>query len=172
MSCNNCQITICKTIYVHPCDSGIDTGIVLDETGDFVVYVSFGQSVQRYSIQVVEGEPIILHNVLNAPFVHTVTVYDMSGTLMNDTCYKLNTIPVITPNNLTPNPPCCAKKFITVTEAGATLTDDFFAVHIISEIDTSSQVYIKGADFTQTGDTITFTNSLSLSEGQIVLAHA
>jgi len=171
--CSDCTNTVCLNLYFSPCDSGINTGIVLDTSGDYTVLVTFNGIVKRADIEVVANEPIILENILIAPYTHEIKIYDVDGNLVNGTCYMANTYLTLTASGLTPNPPSCAKKFITVESDGATITDEFIGIHTISSIGASNQLYLgDGVDFTQSGDTITMTNGVTFYAGQIVLATA
>lgn len=57
---------------------------------------------------------------------------------------------------------------LTITIAGTHITNDFF-VNPISLIVTNGQAYIANVDFTQVGETLTFTNGASYTVGQVVL---
>lgn len=172
MSCATCGMIVCKDLYISPCDAGVNTGINLPVTDTYLFQIGFNGSAQQFSLEVTGGQNIVLPNVLNSDYVHELRIYDASGDLAGDTCYKLNTHTVIGPgNNLNPNPFSGNKKFITVTVDGNMLTDAFFALNTITEMATDSQDYIRNVGFTQNGATITAT-SFGFYIGQIILAKA
>lgn len=173
MACN-CEKTVVKCVNISPCDEGIDTGIRIDTSGEYTVFVSFPTGQRQYNLSINEGDFIKLPNELLAPYVHVVKVYDSDGNLYDDTCYTLRTaLTVNGGNRTTPSGNTCAKKFITVTEDGTSLTDVFFANHVIVSISTNNQMYISdNVDFSQLGDTITWTNGNSFYTGQVILAQS
>ena|SRR6187399_2304242 len=173
MACQTCTISECINLYVSPCDTGIDTGIILDTSGDYTVRIEFNGAYNESTIEVVSGESIVLPNTLNSSYLHTLLIYDADGTLVNDTCYKLNMHMALgMGNNLTPNPPIGARKIITVDVDGDSFTNSFFADHEIISITTDGQSYVVGAAFTQSGSTITWINGNRFYDGQIILAQA
>ena len=173
MSCPTCSRTECIDLYANPCDTGIDTGIVLDTTGDYTVRIEFNGAFNQSVIQVVEGEPIILPNTINLSYIHVMTIYDDDGNLVNDTCYHLNMhMSLGMGNNLSPNPPVGANKFITVDVDGDSFTNSFFADNSILWISTDNQTYLRDVGFTQLGSTITWINGNRFYNGQIIFAQA
>jgi len=172
MACSECNTTECIKLYVNPCDSGIDTGIILDTTGEYRILTGFNGSFQESVIEVTEGESIVLPNSLNAPYTHTMMIYDSDGVLVNDTCYSLKLeLSVGISNSLVPNVICDGRKIITVDEDGQDFTNSFFGMYTILSISTNNQTYIAGTDFTQSGSTITAI-SFGFYVGQTILAEA
>ncbi len=90
MSCN-CLTYQCLGIDFNPCSNGVQLPIIADETGSWSVLVEFNGTWIRLSLEVTEGEPIVLPNVLNERYVHTIRLLNSDRELFNDTCYKLMT---------------------------------------------------------------------------------
>lgn len=90
MSCN-CSTYQCLGIDYNPCSNGVQLPINADETGNWSVLIEFNGTWIRLSLEVTEGEPIILPNVLNERYVHTIRLLNSDKELFNDTCYKLVT---------------------------------------------------------------------------------
>lgn len=59
---------------------------------------------------------------------------------------------------------------ITVTSPGASVTDDWFTGKTVFEIVASGLTYFKDMDFTQTGNTITFINTMTFYATQQIVA--
>lgn len=171
--CNECPVIECITVYVSPCDTGIDTTIVLPDTGDYTVLVEFNGITKTMTVEGVADANLILPNIFMPPYIHHVQVLDPAGELLNDTCYSFNAkLALGIGNELNPNPPVGARKIITVDVDGDSFTNSFFADHTIVEIVTDGQAYVVGAAFTQSGSTITWINGNRFYDGQIILAQA
>lgn len=162
----------CIRVFVGPCDEGINTGLLMPETGDYSVLLTFNGAAKQMVLNIEVNNLLVLPNTINNNAVYEMQIFKQDGTLLNDTCYSLKT--VVTLGGATsqdpPNAPGNPKKFITILVAGSSVTDIFFNTNSITEIDTSNQVYLVSADFTQSGATITFINGNSLFVGQIILA--
>jgi len=172
MSCPACTINECINLYVNPCDTGINTGIVLTESGNYTVRIEFNGAFKTSVIAVVADEPIVLPNTLNSSYLHVMTIFDSDGELVNDTCYKLNMHMTLgMGNNITPNPEAGANKLIIVDVDGQEYTDAFFALHEIQAISTENQTYLRDVGFTQSGATITAI-SFGFFNGQTIFAQA
>lgn len=172
MSCD-CTNYECRTLYVNPCDTGIDTGISVAVSGDYTIRIDFNGSVQSLELALTAGESIILGNILNLNYTHTLTIFDSDGNIVGNTCYRLTTkYSFAVSNNLTPTPDTGAKKLIVVDVDGDSFTNSFFGLHTIIEIVTNNQAYLVNVDFTQSGSTITWTNGNSFYNGQTILAQA
>jgi len=174
MSCNcTGSLVDCIKTYVGPCDLGINTGLVAEQTGNHLVMLMFNGVSTQFLLAVAEGQTIVLPNTINNNAVFDMQVYHPDDTLLNDTCYQLRTIVTLSNANaqITPSPEGSDKKFITVTQDGTILTDAFFGLHYISEIDTDNQAYLRNVGFTQNGATITAL-SFGFYAGQVILAKA
>jgi hypothetical protein len=90
MSCN-CLTYQCLSIDYDPCSNGVQLPINADETGNWLVLIEFNGTWIRLSLEVTEGEPIVIPNVLNGRYVHTIRLLNSDKELFNDTCYKLET---------------------------------------------------------------------------------
>lgn len=88
MACN-CIEYQCLDIDYDLCDNDITLPLNADETGLWTLLIEFNGTWIKLSIEVVEGEPIVIPNVLNEHYVHTVRLLNSSKELFNDTCYKL-----------------------------------------------------------------------------------
>jgi len=174
MSCN-CTGTLVECIksYVGPCDLGINTGLIAEQTGNHLIMLMFNGVSTQFTLAIAADELIVLPNTLNNNAVFDMQVFQPDNTLLNDTCYQLRTIVTLSNENaqMPPNPAGTDKKFITVTVDGTTLTDVFFGLHDISEIDTDNQAYLRDVGFTQSGATITAL-SFGFYVGQVILAKA
>jgi hypothetical protein len=171
--CNDCLSTTCIDLYVSPCDEGIDIGIPAPETGDYTIYLDFNGASKVLAIQGTEGDNFILPNVMIAPAIYSIKIYNDTSELVNDTCYKAHTkLALGVGNNLNPNPSVGAKKIIVVDVDGDSFTNSFFGLHNIIEIVTSNQAYLIDVDFTQSGSTITWINGNLFYNGQTILAQS
>jgi hypothetical protein len=90
MACN-CEIFECLSVDYNPCDNGIELPLNADETGDWVLLIEFNGTWIRLVVEVENGEPIVIQNVLNENYVHTIRLLNTEKELFNDTCYKLIT---------------------------------------------------------------------------------
>lgn len=179
MACN-CTGTEqdCIKVYVNPCDTGIPLGVTAPSDGEYVILLTGGLAARRFAFQMESGEEIVLPNEINNNFVFQMQIFAPNGDLLNDTCYILKTnVSLSGTNNIPPSPAPVAYTFITVTEDdisndGDTLTYFWFLNHTVIELVTSNQAYILGADFTQSGGTITWINGNKFYDGQIILAQS
>lgn len=173
MACSECLNTVCIDLYIGMCDEGINTGVSVTEAGEYTVMIEFNNTVQRFAYNLDANETIVLENILNLDYVHTMTIYNSDNELVDDTCYKLHTrLAMGISNNIAPTPASGAKKLIIIDEDGESYTDAFFALHNIIEIVTNNQAYLVDVDFTQSGSTITWINGNSFYNGQTILAQA
>lgn len=169
MPCNCPQIE-CINVFVSPCDTGIDIGLNAPVAGDYTFLLEFNGAWQRFVLTLSLHAEIILPNCVNGDYVHELQIFTPANALLNDTCYSLKTQFISGDGNgLTPSPSPADFKIITVTVNSTSLTDVFFATHIISEITTQGQSYLVGVNFTQAGDTITGID-ISFYIGQILKA--
>lgn len=90
MSCN-CITYQCLSVDHNPCSNGVQLPINADETGNWSVLIEFNGTWIRLSLEVTEGEPIVIPNVLNERYTHTIRLLNSNKELFNGTCYKLMT---------------------------------------------------------------------------------
>lgn len=172
MACAECTNIECIDLYVNPCDTGVDTGIVLDESGNYTFRIEFNGMVNEIVLEVTADEAIVLPNSMNLNYIHNLTIYDDSGVLVEDTCYRLKMhLSLGLANNITPTPEAGTSKLIIVDIDGTEFTNSFFATHTILAISTDSQTYLKDVGFTQSGNTITAIQ-FAFYNGQTIFAQA
>jgi hypothetical protein len=90
MACN-CIEYQCIDVDHDPCNNNISLPLDADETGTWAVQIEFNGTWIRLNIEVTEGEAIVIPNVLNEHYVHTIRLLNSGKELFNDTCYKLMT---------------------------------------------------------------------------------
>ena len=90
MSCN-CIEYQCLDVDYDVCSSNITLPLNADETGTWVVQVEFNGQRIRLNIEVTYGQPIVIPNILNEGYVHTIRLLNTDKELFNNTCYKLDT---------------------------------------------------------------------------------
>lgn len=90
MACN-CETYSCLDVDFDPCSDGVELPLVADETGTWTVLIEFNGTWVRLSIEVEDGENIVIPNVLNEFYVHTIRLLNTEKELFNDVCYKLRT---------------------------------------------------------------------------------
>jgi hypothetical protein len=84
-----CPEYVCLTVSYDACSSGVELPVVADETGLWSVEIEFNGTWIRLSVAVSIGEPIVIPNVLNEHYVHTIRILNSEKQLFNDRCYKL-----------------------------------------------------------------------------------
>jgi len=95
MPCD-CPNIECIEVYVSACDTGVDTGIVVDADGNYFVRLKFNHAFKTYTFALDSGDTLILPNDVNGNYVHELQVYKPDNTLLNNTCYSLKVNTVIT----------------------------------------------------------------------------
>lgn len=98
-----CNSIVPVCIYVSACDTGIDTTLTSNFTGYVDTFIEFNGTWNKISLSLTAGSGIILPNVLNGNYTHTVKFIKPDGTLLNGTCYAFDTHTIVNSgNNLTP----------------------------------------------------------------------
>lgn len=173
MPCD-CTAYECIKVLVSPCDTGVSTGLLAPEAGNYEVRLLFNGAYNVLTLSLEEDEIIILPNIVNGNYTHEMQVYQPDGQLLGDTCYWLQVSSVInTGNGLTPSPSADPySRVIVITSdmldvTGTMLTNALFGGKVINEIDTDNQAYLVGTAFTQNGNTITGT-TISFYVGQVI----
>ena len=90
MACN-CLEYQCLSIDYNPCSNGVELPLNADETGMWVVQIEFNGTWIRLNVEVTDDEPIVIPNVLNEHYTHTIRLLNTTKELFNDICYKLVT---------------------------------------------------------------------------------
>jgi hypothetical protein len=90
MACN-CLEYQCLNIDYDPCSNGVELPLNADETATWIVQIEFNGTWILLNIEVTNGDPIVIPNVLNEHYTHTIRLLKANKTLFNDTCYKLVT---------------------------------------------------------------------------------
>jgi len=86
MACCNCCENTLNLGCINSCDAAFDTGIVADAltAGVWVLQLSFGSVSLYYSVNVLDGDPVIftLEN-LNESYTYTGQIIDPNGVIVN-----------------------------------------------------------------------------------------
>jgi len=168
MACD-CAITTCLRVFVSPCDTGIDLKLTAPDAGDYTFLLGFNGVYSSFTLTLDAGEDIIIPNVVNENYRHELQIITPSGDLLNNVCYELKiSMTLGAGNGLTPSPSAKSWAIIISTVNSSSLTDSFLLTHTISEIVTSNQSYLVGADFTQTGSAITWINGNTFYVDQVL----
>lgn len=85
-----CTIYECLNVLSSNCDE-IVLDLVADETGIWTMRYEFDEFWFQRDIDVTSGDPILIPNVFNEKYKHTIEFYDVEGEKFNDTCYTLDT---------------------------------------------------------------------------------
>lgn len=128
--------------------------------------VEFNGSNLRRVVAVTNGEPITVPNIFNLDYTHSIKFYTPAGAVLNDTCYKLHTMPTIFPNASDTVDASPAPVNVTADADSATLTSSEMEDKTVIAFLTDQQSY--NTNFTQTGDELTRTDGGSFSDGQTV----
>jgi len=90
MSCT-CETYQCLAVDYNTCSNGVELPINADETASWSVLIEFNGTWIRLSVDVVDEEPIVIPNILNERYVHTIRLLRANKDLFNNTCYRLQT---------------------------------------------------------------------------------
>lgn len=74
-----------------PCSNDLVLPLKANATGKWKLHVEFNGSWIRLSIDVDLDHEIVIPNILNEDYVHTIQLLNENGELFNDTEYKLIT---------------------------------------------------------------------------------
>lgn len=89
MSC--CANTVCIDVYLSPCATSVDTGLVASVAGNWIAIYEFNGVDNQINVTYALNDPIILPNQFNPSYRHSLKLFKPDGNLFNDTCYVLNT---------------------------------------------------------------------------------
>lgn len=90
MACN-CSVYQCLNVDYDPCSNGVELPLQSTETGTWVVLIEFNGTWIRLNVEVTEDENIVIPNVLNEHYTHTIRLLTIDKDLFNDICYKIVT---------------------------------------------------------------------------------
>ena len=90
MACN-CVEYQCLGIDYDPCSNNVVLPINANETGLWTLLIEFNGTWIRLSLEVTDGQPIVIPNVLNEHYVHPIRILNTDKELFNNTCFKLTT---------------------------------------------------------------------------------
>ncbi len=95
----DCSTYQCIDLYLLACAETVTLpSIVADETGTWKAVLDFAGVQFRTDIPVISGVPVTIPNNFNENYRHTLKLYRADGTLVNDTCYKIKTMPTVFTN--------------------------------------------------------------------------
>lgn len=143
-------------------------------TGSLEWEFEFNNSWKGGTIDVTEGENIVLPWVFNEQYIHLIKFYN-GDTPLNDTCYKLDTSK-ISGSYVSAGSSTEATNYLTFTvtagmlsDSGATITNASIAGRTILLIADGFQMYNSGR-FTQASGSDTFTMSapIKFKAGQVI----
>lgn len=164
MACG-CATYECLEVFVNPCNEGTSLGITATTTGDYTIEVYFNGSVKRMTVTVAANEEIsIPTSSLNENYVHDIRVISPSDVT---TCYHASTIIDM---NVADAPFVPANSewrlLYTVEETSDTITIEGLkpVTAILLPNGTLTQ-----QQFTQVGDSITYTDGEFYEGDEIVL---
>lgn len=160
-----CETYECLDILIDPCNEGVNTGITATETGNYAFIVEFNGYYNAFSVSATSGNDInVPTDAFNENYTHIMSVTSPFGVV---TCYKAK---VVIAQGI-PDAP-----FIPATS-------EFRLAYTVPE--TSSSITIEGLNtvtgillpngtltmqqFTQVGDTITYTGNSFYEGDKIVL---
>ena len=101
-----CPNTVCINCFVVPCTESIELNLVATTTEVLMMVYTFNHANIKTNIDAVTGENIVIPNNFNEDYSNPVRFYKADGTLYNNTCYILNTMPTTTDSaDVEPIPP-------------------------------------------------------------------
>lgn len=168
-----CECTTYECLEVVKEYNNCPTIVTLDlqalATGTYSWEYEFNGRWRGGSLEVTQGENIVLPYVFNEYYIHAIKLYDEAGALLNDTCYKLDTSKL--PGTYTTTAQN-ADLFLPVTvsdpsgEGISSMTIAGINGRTIKLIVADPQVY---TGFTQNGNTFTMTNGAVFYDGQKIV---
>jgi len=194
MACD-CEIYECLGTLSADCES-IILNLEADETGVWQWRFGFNERWFQQGINVTNGEPIEIPNILNEQYITTMEFINVEGEKFNDKCYTLDTSKLaLSSGGVAPDLPSDVVEYlayIVVTGTPATgLVDigngvlgkeiaaggtSFIDVRLIGLLvttaETASQSYTPD-NFTKVkpSNTFAWTNGMELTEGQIIILY-
>lgn len=173
MACN-CLTYECLDVVqqFEDCLSIITLDLEAEETGTIKWQYEFNGRWKGGTVDIVEGENIVLPWVFNEHYTHTINFYNTDGT-KQDICYKLDTRKIA--GSYTDNGGGgTSTKYLNITltdemlsDDGATVTNSLISGRSILLIADGNQIYNRGS-FTQAGNSFTMTNGTSYYAGQLI----
>lgn len=166
MACD-CTIYECleTVINLADCPDEIELVLEADETGVWIFSYEFNGRWFGGSIDVVDEENITVPFVFNEHYIHLIKFFKADGSLLNDTCYKLDTSKIV--GNYTTATVTEENIFNVTVSAGNTFTSSKINGRAVMIVDDGQQAY-NNTTFTQSGNTGTMTNGAVFYEGQII----
>lgn len=129
----------------------------------------FNGSWKGGTLDVTQGENIVLPWVFNESYVHEIKFYS-DDVLLNDTCYKLDTSKISGTYN---TPTSSASTFLTFEVTSGMLSTNDDGEQVLTNSDIASRtaaILVDGNQsyngFTQSGNAITMTNGVTFYVGQ------
>ena len=175
MACNCLTYTCLDVIQQYNnCPEFLTLRLVAPATGTYSWQYEFNGMWKGGTIDTTISENIVLPYVFNERYVHTIKFYDTDGTLLNDTCYKLDTsqiagtytTPVVGESNYLN---------VTITAGMLSLNDEQQQVVTIEAIDGRTIIFVADgnqlynvASFTQDGNAFTLINGAVFYVGQVI----
>lgn len=176
MACNCTTYTCLDVIQqFNNCPEFLTLRLLAPATGTYSWQYEFNGMWRGGTIDTTISENIVLPYVFNERYVHTIKFYDTDGTLLNDTCYKLDTSQ-IAGTYTTPTVGESNYMNVTITSGMLSVDGDNQVVTIdaiggrtIVFIADGNQLY-NFASFTQDGNSFTMTNGTTfISDQKITL---
>lgn len=170
MACSCTSYTCLNIVQQYSnCLSTVTLDLVAGATGTYTWRYEFNGTWKGGNIDVTESAKIVLPYVFNENYTHIIEIYKGDGTLLNDTCYTLDTSRIVgsyaTATVETPN-------YLNVTVTDDMLSDNNTTI-TLNTIDDRSIVFIADgnqlynfASFTQSGNSFTMTNGAAFYVGQ------
>lgn len=172
MACN-CSTYDCLDVIQQfdDCQSVITLDLKATETGTIKWMYEFNGRWKGGTVDVVQGENIVLPWVFNEHYVHLINFYNVDGT-KQDVCYKLDTSKIA--GSFSEPTPSGGASYLTfeVTEEmlsddGKTITNNAINDRDIILISEGTQAY-NASQFTQSGNGFTYTGDAVAYVGQLI----
>lgn len=174
MPCN-CTIYACLDVVqqYNSCPTVVTLDFEAPGTGTYQWQYEFNGRWYGGTVDVVEGENIVLPWVFNEQYVHLIQFFN-NGTLLNSTCYKLDTSKIAGSYSTPSEAAEVSYLTVTLTEDMLTEVDGQQVVTIAAIagrpmilIADGNQIYNTGS-FTQSDNSWTYTNEAVNYAGQII----
>ena len=171
MACD-CNTYDCLTVVQQyaECLSTVTLNLTAAETGTWSWQYEFNGRWSGGTVDVTDGQKVVLPWVFNEQYVHEIKFYDANGGLVNDTCYKLDTSKIS--GSYSAPSASSGTSYLTfiVTAAmlsneGATITNSSITSRTIIIVQDENSGYNSGS-YTQASNSFTMTNSTTFYEGQ------
>lgn len=166
-----CEIYECLNVVpdFSGCPDVIETDLVASETATYNWQFEFNGRWKGGTVDVTEGEAIILPYVFNENYIHLIKFF-LGGELVNDTCYKLDTSIIPTSYSQNTEVENGPMSFI-VTDEMLSTDDDGYQVLTNASINSREVALIADGNqiyngFEQDGNSLTMTNGAVFTVGQ------